>query len=113
MRIRRRQEKLESYTQKPQRKSTGKGKQTTDSEPRNHLSVPRRSDNAAIASRYWCSTAAFDTCIPKGGRNELNPQKGGGGGLIRVSMERVVLDSGEINDMKVLVCGWDTSCPSK
>lgn len=58
-------------------------------EPRNHLSVPRRSDRAVTASLNLDSTAEAETCVPKGGKMVLKPKSGGGGGLRRVSRERV------------------------
>ena len=80
----------------------------TDTESRNHLLVPRRSDNAAIASRYCSSTVAVETFIPKGVKSELIPERGGGGGVIRDSIERPSLGVEEINERRVLG-GWDNN----
>lgn len=49
-------------------------------EPRNHLSVPKRSDRETMASRYCERMLALGGRVPKGGRNEERPVRGGGGG---------------------------------
>jgi hypothetical protein len=58
----------------------------TYSDPRNHLSVPRRSDSAEMASRYCISICDNEKCVPYGGRRELKPENGAGGGMMRVSI---------------------------
>jgi hypothetical protein len=82
----------------------------THSEDRNHLSFPRRSDSAAMASKYRHSTAAPDTRIPKTGRRDPNPENGAGGGLSIVSRDLAILASGDINDRSDLDLGWDSDC---
>ena len=52
----------------------------TNLDPRNHLSVPRRSERDAMASLYDDKTAGVDTRVPKGGRKEDSPLNGAGGG---------------------------------
>ena len=52
----------------------------TNLDPRNHLSVPRRSERDAMASLYDDRIAGVDTRVPKGGRKDDNPLNGAGGG---------------------------------
>lgn len=52
----------------------------TNLDPRNHLSVPRRSERDAMASLYDDRIAGIDTRVPKEGRMEDSPLKGAGGG---------------------------------
>lgn len=54
---------------------------STYAEPKNHLSVPRRSERAAIASRYCVIMADRDNRVPHGGRREKYPVRGAGGGV--------------------------------
>lgn len=51
-------------------------------DPRNHLSVPKRSERDAMASIYCEVTVARLTRVPKEGNNEVNPVNGAGGGEI-------------------------------
>jgi hypothetical protein len=53
----------------------------TYAEPKNHLFVPRRSERAAIASRYWVITAGRDIRVPHCGSKEKYPVNGAGGGV--------------------------------
>lgn len=57
-------------------------------EPRNHLSVPNLSESEEIACLYSNSTVCLSICVPYGGRRELRPESGGGGGLRVVSTGR-------------------------
>ena len=57
-------------------------------EPRNHLSVPSLSESEEIACLYSNSTVCLSICVPYGGRSELRPESGGGGGLSVVSTGR-------------------------
>jgi hypothetical protein len=52
----------------------------TNLDPRNHLSVPRRSERDAMASLYDDRIAGVDTRVPKGGRKEDSPLNEAGGG---------------------------------
>jgi hypothetical protein len=53
----------------------------TYSEPRNHLSVPSRSESEAMASAYcpWIDESVM--FVPYDGSTELKPVRGAGGGL--------------------------------
>lgn len=59
----------------------------THVEPRNQWSVPRRSDNAAIASRYGVINVFDEMRMPEGGTIDTSPVAGGGGGVIKVCKE--------------------------
>lgn len=61
---------------------------STHLEPRNHLSVLSLSERLAIASLYWDSIDAADTCVPKGGNREDMPESRAGGGVNRVERDR-------------------------
>ena len=52
----------------------------TNLDPRNHLSVPRRSERDAMASLYDDRIAGVETRVPKGGRKEDIPLNGAEGG---------------------------------
>lgn len=52
----------------------------TNLDPRNHSSVPRRSERDAMASLYDDRIADVETRVPKGGRKEDSPLNGAGGG---------------------------------
>jgi hypothetical protein len=52
----------------------------TNLDPRNQLSVPRRSERDTMASLYDDRIAGVETRVPKGGRREDSPLDGAGGG---------------------------------
>ena len=82
---------------------------STYSEPKNHLSVPRRSERAETAARYCDSTVGIGICTPYGGRSELNPDSGAAGGTSSVSIGRDAVSDGEKIDCMNECSGWLTT----
>lgn len=76
----------------------------TYSDPRNHLSVPRRSERDPIASRNWRSTVDEEMCVPYGGKSELRPDSGAGGGDSSVWIGTVC--SGARRESRSDLGGW-------
>ena len=74
----------------------------TNLDPRNHLSVPRRSERDAMASLYDDRIAGVETRVPKGGRREDIPLNEAGGGesiFFRLSL-RGGVDEGNRTECK-------------
>ena len=81
-------------------------KRRTHDEPRNHLSVPSRSERDAIASRYCWLMASTSTCVPYGGSRELMPKSGAGGCGRTLSSGRALCWYGESRLSRDGEVGW-------
>ena len=66
----------------------------TYGESRNHSCCPRRSESAAIASRYRAAIEFGERRAPYGGRSDEKPESGAGGGVRMDSTGRWVVDGG-------------------